>query len=145
MQLHWAYNFKLCYREFQRLAVQLLDICFITDEPLASKLLTYELKNWGRTTNLSLAVSSEHIQFVAHSCNQELLTDIWSGVMTFRAQKSLKVSVVISYFVKCCVLWTAHVSFNKFFILQRYRNCISTNMKAHWKCEYTFLMFCTRA
>ena len=77
-------------------------MCFITDESHASKLLTYELKNWGQTTNLSLAVSSEHIQFVAHSCNQELLTDIWSGIMTFKTQKSLKVSfIVISYMHLC--------------------------------------------
>jgi len=82
---------RLNGEEFQRLAVQLLDVCFITDESRASKLLTYELKNWGQTTNLGLAVSSDHIQFVAHSCNQELLTDIWSGIMTFKTQKSLKV------------------------------------------------------
>ena len=84
------------FREFQRLAVQLLDVCFLTDEPRASKLLTYELENWGKTTNLSLAVSSGHIQFVAHSCNQELLTDIWSGLMTFKTQKSLKVNFTLN-------------------------------------------------
>ena len=78
--------------------MQLLDTCFITDEPRAMKLLTYELKNWGNSTNLSLAVSSGHIQFVAHSSNQELLTDIWSGAMSFRTQKSLKVSLHVLLF-----------------------------------------------
>ncbi|XP_065060312.1 transient receptor potential cation channel subfamily M member 6-like isoform X1 [Rhopilema esculentum] len=76
--------------EFQRLAVQLLDHCFVTDESRSSKLMTYELRNWGNTTNLNLAVTSGHTLFVAHSCNQELLTDIWSGVMTLRTLKSLK-------------------------------------------------------
>ena len=80
-------------REFQTIAVQLLDQCFITEETTSSQLLTYELKNWGKTTNLSLAVSSGHTLFVAHSCSQELLTDIWGGVMTFRTQKSLKVDL----------------------------------------------------
>ena len=77
-------------------------MCFITDESRARKLLTYELKNWGQTTNLSLAVSSEHIQFVAHSCNQELLTDIWSGIMTFKAQKPLKVSFMLTFSMHVC-------------------------------------------
>ena len=93
-----SYNFlssRSFPREFQRLAVQLLDHCFITDESRSSKLMTYELRNWGNTTNLNLAVTSGHTLFVAHSCNQELLTDIWSGVMTLRTLKSLKVSSLL--------------------------------------------------
>ena len=88
-------------REFEAIAVQLLDQCFISEETTSSQLLTYELKNWGRTTNLSLAVSSGHTLFVAHSCSQELLTDIWGGVMTFRTQKSLKVGLELLAMIIC--------------------------------------------
>lgn len=84
-------------REFQRIAVQLLDQCFISEETTSSQLLTYELTNWGKTTNLTLAVSSGHTLFVAHSCSQELLTDIWGGVMTFRTLRSLKVDFDIPF------------------------------------------------
>eukprot|EP00794_Sanderia_malayensis_P009473 gene9473-10461_t len=76
--------------EFQKLAVQLLDQCFLIDEKRSNKLLTYELTNWGCSTCMTLAVSSEHEIFVAHSCCQELLNDMWAGAMTFRTYQSLK-------------------------------------------------------
>ena len=80
------------FREFQKISTQLLNQCCLSNEVFSSKLLTYELNNWGDTTCLSLAVSSGHEAFVAHSCCQELLSDMWSGAMSFRTQQSLKVT-----------------------------------------------------
>uniref|UniRef100_A0A2K5X003 Transient receptor potential cation channel subfamily M member 3 n=1 Tax=Macaca fascicularis TaxID=9541 RepID=A0A2K5X003_MACFA len=67
-------------RDFGQLAVELLDQSYKQDEQLAMKLLTYELKNWSNATCLQLAVAAKHRDFIAHTCSQMLLTDMWMGL-----------------------------------------------------------------
>ncbi|KAG7268500.1 hypothetical protein CRUP_025892 [Coryphaenoides rupestris] len=69
---------------FGTLAVDLLEESFRQDETLAMKLLTYELKNWSNSTCLKLAVSSHLRPFVAHTCTQMLLSDMWMGRLNMR-------------------------------------------------------------
>lgn len=56
------------------------------------KLLTYELKNWSNATCLQLAVAAKHRDFIAHTCSQMLLTDMWMGRLRMRKNSGLKVS-----------------------------------------------------
>lgn len=83
--------------EFGQLAVELLEQSFRQDETMAMKLLTYELKNWSNSTCLKLAVSSRLRPFVAHTCTQMLLSDMWMGRLNMRKNSWYKVSFVIVY------------------------------------------------
>ncbi|NP_001349429.1 transient receptor potential cation channel subfamily M member 3 isoform s [Mus musculus] len=77
-------------RDFGQLAVELLDQSYKQDEQLAMKLLTYELKNWSNATCLQLAVAAKHRDFIAHTCSQMLLTDMWMGRLRMRKNSGLK-------------------------------------------------------
>ncbi|XP_054587961.1 transient receptor potential cation channel subfamily M member 1 [Nothobranchius furzeri] len=78
-------------KEFGQLAYELLDQSYKHDEQLAMKLLTYELKNWSNSTCLKLAVAAKHRDFIAHTCSQMLLTDMWMGCLRMGKSNSLKV------------------------------------------------------
>uniref|UniRef100_A0A8D0H0V9 Transient receptor potential cation channel subfamily M member 7 n=1 Tax=Sphenodon punctatus TaxID=8508 RepID=A0A8D0H0V9_SPHPU len=81
--------------EFGQLAVELLEQSFRQDETMAMKLLTYELKNWSNSTCLKLAVSSRLRLFVAHTCTQMLLSDMWMGRLNMRKNSWYKVILSI--------------------------------------------------
>ncbi|XP_058146638.1 transient receptor potential cation channel subfamily M member 1 [Dasypus novemcinctus] len=78
-------------KDFGQLAVELLDQSYKHDEQIAMKLLTYELKNWSNSTCLKLAVAAKHRDFIAHTCSQMLLTDMWMGRLHMRKNPGLKV------------------------------------------------------
>lgn len=80
-----------CPREFGQLAYELLDQSYKHDEQVAMKLLTYELKNWSNSTCLKLAVAAKHRDFIAHTCSQMLLTDMWMGCLRMGKSNGLKV------------------------------------------------------
>lgn len=84
----------LSCRDFGQLAVELLDQSYKHDEQIAMKLLTYELKNWSNSTCLKLAVAAKHRDFIAHTCSQMLLTDMWMGRLRMRKNPGLKVRVM---------------------------------------------------
>ncbi|XP_043932306.1 transient receptor potential cation channel subfamily M member 7 [Protopterus annectens] len=86
---------KQCSHEFGQLAVELLEQSFRQDETMAMKLLTYELKNWSNSTCLKLAVSSRLRPFVAHTCTQMLLSDMWMGRLNMRKNSWYKVILSI--------------------------------------------------
>lgn len=56
------------------------------------KLLTYQLTNWSNSTCLKLAVAAKHRDFIAHTCSQMLLTDMWMGCLRMGKSNSLRVS-----------------------------------------------------
>ncbi|CAB1339166.1 unnamed protein product [Coregonus sp. 'balchen'] len=88
--------------EFGTLAVDLLEQSFRQDETMAMKLLTYELKNWSNSTCLKLAVSSRLRPFVAHTCTQLLLSDMWMGQLNMRKNSWYK--VILSILVPPAIL-----------------------------------------
>ncbi|KAK2919823.1 hypothetical protein Q8A73_002027 [Channa argus] len=88
--------------EFGTLAVDLLEQSFRQDETMAMKLLTYELKNWSNSTCLKLAVSSHLRLFVAHTCTQMLLSDMWMGRLNMRKNSWYK--VILSILVPPAIL-----------------------------------------
>ncbi|XP_055475103.1 transient receptor potential cation channel subfamily M member 7 isoform X2 [Psammomys obesus] len=69
---------------------------------MAMKLLTYELKNWSNSTCLKLAVSSRLRPFVAHTCTQMLLSDMWMGRLNMRKNSWYK--VILSILVPPAIL-----------------------------------------
>ncbi|XP_041074255.1 transient receptor potential cation channel subfamily M member 1-like [Polyodon spathula] len=84
-------------KEFGQLAYELLDQSYKHDEQVAMKLLTYELKNWSNSTCLKLAVAAKHRDFIAHTCSQMLLTDMWMGCLKMRKNPGLKVIMGIVF------------------------------------------------
>ncbi|OWK58862.1 Transient receptor potential cation channel subfamily M member 3 [Lonchura striata] len=84
-------------KDFGQLAVELLDQSYKHDEQIAMKLLTYELKNWSNSTCLKLAVAAKHRDFIAHTCSQMLLTDMWMGRLRMRKNPGLKVIMGILF------------------------------------------------
>ncbi|XP_046898779.1 transient receptor potential cation channel subfamily M member 7 isoform X2 [Hypomesus transpacificus] len=88
--------------EFGTLAVDLLEQSFRQDETMAMKLLTYELKNWSNSTCLKLAVSSRLRPFIAHTCTQMLLSDMWMGRLNMRKNSWYK--VILSILVPPAIL-----------------------------------------
>uniref|UniRef100_A0A914WJN1 Transient receptor potential cation channel subfamily M member 3 n=1 Tax=Plectus sambesii TaxID=2011161 RepID=A0A914WJN1_9BILA len=86
-------EFKKYSEEFGRLSVDLLDQCHQQDESATLQLLTYDLKNWGGQTCLSLAVIARNKAFVAHPCCQILICDLWNGGLRMRSQPNLKVLI----------------------------------------------------
>nr|XP_033775788.1 transient receptor potential cation channel subfamily M member 7 [Geotrypetes seraphini] len=94
--------------EFGQLAVELLEQSFRQDETMAMKLLTYELKNWSNSTCLKLAVSSRLRLFVAHTCTQMLLSDMWMGRLNMRKNSWYK--VILSILVPPAILMLEYKS-----------------------------------
>uniref|UniRef100_G3PZU2 Transient receptor potential cation channel, subfamily M, member 1a n=1 Tax=Gasterosteus aculeatus aculeatus TaxID=481459 RepID=G3PZU2_GASAC len=84
-------------KEFGQLAYELLDQSYKHDEQVAMKLLTYELRNWSNSTCLKLAVAAKHRDFIAHTCSQMLLTDMWMGCLSMGKSNCLKVILGIVF------------------------------------------------
>uniref|UniRef100_A0A914VNG0 Uncharacterized protein n=1 Tax=Plectus sambesii TaxID=2011161 RepID=A0A914VNG0_9BILA len=77
--------------EFRKLSLELLEHCYQQDDDQTLQLLTYELRNWGNHTCLSLAVIANNKDFLAHPCCQILLADLWHGGLRIRSQSNMKV------------------------------------------------------
>ncbi|XP_077567367.1 transient receptor potential cation channel subfamily M member 1-like isoform X2 [Stigmatopora nigra] len=84
-------------KEFGQLAYELLDQSYKHDEQVAMKLLTYELVNWSNSTCLKLAVAAKQRDFIAHTCSQMLLTDMWMGCLRVGKNPGLKVILGIIF------------------------------------------------
>ncbi|XP_070686413.1 transient receptor potential cation channel subfamily M member 1-like [Pempheris klunzingeri] len=84
-------------KEFGQLAYELLDQSYKHDEQVAMKLLTYELVNWSNSTCLKLAVAAKQRDFIAHTCSQMLLTDMWMGCLRIGKNPGIKVILGIIF------------------------------------------------
>ncbi|KAL1129661.1 hypothetical protein AAG570_012606 [Ranatra chinensis] len=78
-------------KEFETIALELLDYCYRQDDDQTQQLLTCELQNWSGQTCLSLAVAANHRQLLAHPCSQIILADLWMGGLRTRKNTNLKV------------------------------------------------------
>lgn len=63
---------------FGRLAVGILNECYINDPTNATILLVRQMDSFGDTTVLKMAVKADNKEFVAHPACQNLLTYIWT-------------------------------------------------------------------
>nr|CAD7429165.1 unnamed protein product [Timema monikensis] len=78
-------------KEFDNIALELLDFCYRQDDDQTQQLLTCELQNWSGQTCLSLAVTANHRALLAHPCSQIILADLWMGGLRTRKNTNLKV------------------------------------------------------
>ncbi|XP_071054078.1 transient receptor potential cation channel trpm isoform X4 [Onthophagus taurus] len=78
-------------KEFENIALELLDYCYRQDDDVAQQLLTCELQNWSGQTCLSLAVAANHRALLAHPCSQIILADLWMGGLRTRKNTNLKI------------------------------------------------------
>nr|CAD7409270.1 unnamed protein product [Timema poppensis] len=82
-------------KEFDNIALELLDFCYRQDDDQTQQLLTCELQNWSGQTCLSLAVTANHRALLAHPCSQIILADLWMGGLRTRKNTNLKVMFVL--------------------------------------------------
>ncbi|XP_014296022.1 transient receptor potential cation channel trpm isoform X2 [Microplitis demolitor] len=80
-------------KEFENIALELLDYCYRQDDDQTQQLLTSELQNWSGQTCLSLAVTANHRPLLAHPCSQIILADLWMGGLRTRKNTNLKVGL----------------------------------------------------
>ena len=86
---------------FGKRACELLDECWFTKKQSALEILKYTFQRWGNQDCISLAVSSAHEEFVAHTCCQHVISKRWQNGISFRGQHTLvQVRVKISTFLK---------------------------------------------
>ncbi|XP_021919467.1 transient receptor potential cation channel trpm isoform X2 [Zootermopsis nevadensis] len=78
-------------KEFENIALELLDFCYRQHDDQTQQLLTCELQNWSGQTCLSLAVAANHRALLAHPCSQIILADLWMGGLRTRKNTNLKV------------------------------------------------------
>ncbi|XP_063221522.1 transient receptor potential cation channel trpm isoform X3 [Bacillus rossius redtenbacheri] len=78
-------------KEFENIALELLDYSYRQDDDQTQQLLTCELQNWSGQTCLSLAVTANHRALLAHPCSQIILADLWMGGLRTRKNTNIKV------------------------------------------------------
>ncbi|KAJ8980323.1 hypothetical protein NQ317_008031 [Molorchus minor] len=78
-------------KQFENIALEVLDYCYRQDDDRTQQLLTCELQNWSGQTCLSLAVTANHRALLAHPCSQIILADLWMGGLRTRKNTNLKV------------------------------------------------------
>lgn len=66
-------------REYEKLAVGVLDHCYREDRRRTSLLLIREMPEWGNVSCLCLGAAAHDKQFIAHPAVQNVLNDLWSG------------------------------------------------------------------
>ncbi|RZF33234.1 hypothetical protein LSTR_LSTR012995 [Laodelphax striatellus] len=93
-------------KEFENIALELLDFCYRQDDDQTQQLLTCELQNWSGQTCLSLAVAANHRPLLAHPCSQIILADLWMGGL--RTRKNTNLKVVLGLF---CPVYIAKLEF----------------------------------
>ncbi|XP_031782186.1 transient receptor potential cation channel trpm isoform X6 [Nasonia vitripennis] len=93
-------------KEFENIALELLDYCYRQDDDQTQQLLTSELKNWSGQTCLSLAVTANHRALLAHPCSQIILADLWMGGL--RTRKSTNFKVILGLF---CPVYITQLEF----------------------------------
>ena len=72
----------LFHREYEELAIGVLNECYNDDPERTSVVLVREQEEWGNVTNLATAKHAENRNFIAHSGVQNLLTEIWNGKLS---------------------------------------------------------------
>ncbi|KAG5896745.1 hypothetical protein JTB14_031725 [Gonioctena quinquepunctata] len=83
-------------KEFENIALEVLDYCYRQDDDQTQQLLTCELQNWSGHTCLSLAVTANHRALLAHPCSQIILADLWMGGL--RTRKNTNIKVILGLF-----------------------------------------------
>jgi transient receptor potential cation channel subfamily M protein 3 len=78
-------------KEFENIALDLLDVCYKQCVDRTKQLLTCELQNWSKQTCMNLAATANHMTLLGHPCSQMVLADIWKGGLRTRKNNNFKV------------------------------------------------------
>ncbi|XP_065333383.1 transient receptor potential cation channel trpm isoform X3 [Cloeon dipterum] len=84
-------------KEFENIALDLVDFCYRQDDDQTQQMLTCELQNWSGQTCLSLAVAANHRAMIAHPCSQIILADLWMGGLRTRKNTNMKVFLGLTF------------------------------------------------
>ncbi|GFN90287.1 transient receptor potential cation channel subfamily m member 2-like, partial [Plakobranchus ocellatus] len=76
-----ARKLQISADDFRQLSVGVLNACYSADERRTHQLLVREMRAWGSTTCIRLAVHAGNKQFVAQSACQTLFNTVWYGRM----------------------------------------------------------------
>ena len=87
----------LSFSTFAKLAIDLLDVCYQTNEADAETLITSELISLPQMTCIDLAIATKQKDFVAHSAIQGILNDAWTGAITSRHIQAREVIAIICF------------------------------------------------
>ena len=85
-------------KQFADLALELLDVSFRNSTNQTSQLLTYEMDNWSRRTNLDLAYAARHYDFFEHAGVQTILQSLWIGGLHASQLLTLRIFLSIIFF-----------------------------------------------
>lgn len=91
------------FREFEKLASEILGICCLQNRYLSHQLLVRELSEFGNTTLFCLADENNLMDFMGQTCCQTKLNAIWKGHMALYTS-SIKVArkaLFVALFIHC--------------------------------------------
>lgn len=92
------------FRTFYDLALQLLNECHSRNEILTQHLITKNLINWGEQTCCSIAVKSNHSDFITHASFEDILSRKWNGDLKIPGNVA---GIVRDVYLLLC--WTKHL------------------------------------
>lgn len=75
------------FREFEKLASEILSICCLQNRYLSHQLLVRELKEFGNTTLFCMAEENILMDFLAQTCCQTKLSAIWKKHMALSTSR----------------------------------------------------------
>lgn len=89
--------------EFDREALDLLEVSYREDAESAQRMLTCRMPNWSNYTCLELAFACNNKDLIAHPCAQLLLNNLWMGALRTRRHTFWKIPlcVILPFFLPC--------------------------------------------
>ena len=75
------YLHHVSHREFEELAIGVLNECYKRDNLMTHRLLVREIDSLGKNTLFDIADSAEQLDFMGNSACQTMLNKIWKGKM----------------------------------------------------------------
>ena len=83
----------MLFREFELIAMGVLNECYIKDKQMSHVLLVRDLDMWGCKSLFVLADNAGQMDFMEHTCCQSKLNKSWKGKMALTTP-TYKVSIV---------------------------------------------------
>ncbi|XP_071947504.1 transient receptor potential cation channel subfamily M member 3-like [Antedon mediterranea] len=81
-------------RQFEKLAICVVDECYETDEDLAQMMIEIPHQQWGGMNTLTIAAESEAEEFISRPCAQAVIQNIWMDGMRCSSRKAFFVLLV---------------------------------------------------
>ena len=89
--------YKLCFRHFKDLAIKILNKGYSTNEKNTKAMITRHLTQFPNHSCLSLAHCSRQQGFISQSCVQQILNDVWMGIIKRKDLSILSLLLIVSF------------------------------------------------